>query len=70
MFKIKSDATIKLTQVEQVRINKAASYLEDMTISMEQVTDLSGFGSAGKMRRAFRRNLNVLPGKYRNRFGI
>ena len=56
--------------VEQVRINKAASYLENMTIPMEQVADLSGFGSAEKMRRAFRRNLNVLPGKYRNRFGI
>ncbi len=56
--------------VEQVRINKAASYLEDMTFSMDQVAGLSGFGSAEKMRRAFRRNLNVLPGKYRNRFGV
>jgi transcriptional regulator GlxA family with amidase domain len=37
---------------------------------LEQVAIISGFGTAEKMRRAFLRNLKVLPGTYKKRFGI
>jgi transcriptional regulator GlxA family with amidase domain len=56
--------------VEKVRIDYAILYLESEDMPLEQVAIISGFGTAEKMRRAFLRNLKVLPGTYKKRFGI
>jgi transcriptional regulator GlxA family with amidase domain len=56
--------------VEALRIDHAAHYLENETLSLEEVAEKSGFGTAERMRRAFKRNIRVLPGTYRKRFGV
>ncbi len=56
--------------IESVRIEYAASCLENTKMSFDQIAEASGFRSAERMRRAFVRHLHVLPGTYRKRFGI
>jgi transcriptional regulator GlxA family with amidase domain len=55
--------------VETIRIDYAASYLENESMTIDQIAEESGFGTAEKMRRAFLRRLHVLPRTYRKRFG-
>ena len=54
--------------VEEFRIEAARRALEDIAISMKEVAARSGFQDEERMRRAFRRRLNVLPQDYRARF--
>jgi transcriptional regulator GlxA family with amidase domain len=56
--------------VERVRIDYALYHLENDTLTLEKVAEMSGFGTAERMRRAFLRNIRVLPGTYRKRFGM
>jgi transcriptional regulator GlxA family with amidase domain len=55
--------------VERVRIDHAATYLENHNLTMEQIAAQSGFATAERMRRSFQRRLGVLPRVYRERFG-
>jgi transcriptional regulator GlxA family with amidase domain len=54
--------------VEMARIDAARHYLESSELSIEVVSDKSGFKDPERMRRAFVRQLGVNPQSYRNRF--
>lgn len=54
--------------VEQIRVDQARQNLEETQLSVEQVADRCGFGSADVMRRSFKRLLAVTPAEYRQRF--
>ena len=54
--------------VECVRLNRARELLESGEDSMQVVAEASGFGREDKMRRVFRRYLNVSPVHYRIHF--
>lgn len=54
--------------VEKARVDEARRALEDSRLSLEEIADASGFGSAERMRRTFQRHLNVVPQDYRRRF--
>lgn len=63
---------IKMTPgkyIERTRVEIAAQLLENDKLGLKQIAAESGFGSEEKMRRAFKRQLSVLPKEYRNRFG-
>lgn len=55
--------------IEDLRLEVARRQLELTALSLEQVADASGFGSAETLRRMFRRRLGVTPGQYRASFG-
>ena len=54
--------------VEQARLEAAKVLLATGDLSQESVARRTGFGTTDTLRRAFRRNLGVSPGVYRNRF--
>ena len=56
--------------VEQIRVDAARQNLEETQLSVEQVADRCGFGSADVMRRSFNRLLAVTPADYRQRFRV
>jgi transcriptional regulator GlxA family with amidase domain len=56
--------------VEALRIDQATYHLENEALSLEEVAHKSGFRTSERMRRAFKRNLQVLPVTYRKRFGV
>jgi len=53
----------------RLRLEAACRLLEDATVPLKQVARRTGFGSPYNLRRAFVRQLGVLPGDYRARFG-
>ncbi len=55
--------------VELARIDYASQKLEIENIGLDEVAEKSGFGSSEKMRRTFKKHLNILPVVYRQRFG-
>jgi transcriptional regulator GlxA family with amidase domain len=55
--------------IEDLRLENARLQLESTALSLEEVADTSGFGSAETLRRAFKRRLGVTPGQYRASFG-
>ena len=50
------------------RINLAQDYLESTRVSMEQIADKSGFGSAMNLRHHFSKILGISPSYYRRQF--
>lgn len=56
--------------IEKMRVEIAAQQIETCDDNLQQVAEQSGFTSEEKMRRAFKRQLGVLPHLYRKRFGI
>lgn len=54
--------------VESVRVEAARRKLQDSALSVEEVAEACGFGSAETMRRAFLRRVRVSPSAYRARF--
>lgn len=50
------------------RIQHARELLEESDLSVEQVAELSGFGTAAQLRHHFGRAVGVPPGDYRRRF--
>ncbi len=55
--------------VEGTRLDLARSFLDHDGRNLEEVSYLSGFGSAQNLRRAFEKLLGVTPNDYRDRFG-
>lgn len=53
----------------RLRLEAACRLLEAGTASLKQVVRRTGFGTPYNLRRAFVRQLGVLPGDYRARFG-
>ena len=54
--------------VEAIRVEAARRRLEESAQAVEGVAEVSGFGSAETMRRAFLRVVRVAPSAYRSRF--
>jgi transcriptional regulator GlxA family with amidase domain len=54
--------------IEKMRIDAARRYLERTTLSLDEIADRCGFGSADVMGRVFVRVLRATPGEYRGRF--
>lgn len=54
--------------VEKLRTERAKRLLEQSTFSMSEVASKSGFADQQQMRRAFMRNLGILPSDYADRF--
>lgn len=61
--------TTPARHVEGLRLEAAWRRLGATALSVEQVAEASGFGSAQALRRVFRRHLGVTPGHYRTTFG-
>jgi AraC family transcriptional activator FtrA len=57
-----------LAWVNHQRINKARAILETSDLSIEQVADRSGLGSAANLRKHFKRVLGTTPRAYRSTF--
>ena len=57
-----------LAWANQQRINKARAILETSDLSIEQVADRSGLGSAANLRKHFKRVLGTTPRAYRSAF--
>jgi AraC family transcriptional activator FtrA len=57
-----------LAWVNHQRINKARAILETSDLSIEQVADRSGLGSAANLRKHFKRVLGTTPRAYRSAF--
>jgi len=55
--------------LETVRVETARRLLESSLHSVERVAELSGFGTAESLRRAFARRIGLSPREYRARFG-
>ena len=55
--------------IEDLRLEAARRQLELTALSLEEVANASGFCSAERLRRVFRRRLGVTPGQYRASFG-
>ncbi len=47
--------------VERLRLEKARTEVENSDASLEQIADFTGFGDAGRMRRAFLRTFALTP---------
>ncbi|WP_308364616.1 MULTISPECIES: GlxA family transcriptional regulator [unclassified Microbulbifer] len=54
--------------VERARVEKARQLLAGQYLPLERVTGLCGFRSQEQLRRAFRRQLGVLPSDYQKHF--
>ena len=54
--------------VQRVRVERARQLLEADAMSVEEVADTCGFGSAEMMRRRFQQSIGVAPSEYRARF--
>ena len=61
-----------LGYVENLRIDKAKTLLEDDTLKVADVANMCGYGTEGAFYKAFKKKVNVSPGVYRksrtNRF--
>lgn len=57
-----------LAWINQQRINKARAILETSDLSIDQVADRSGLGSAANLRKHFKRVLGTTPSSYRSTF--
>jgi transcriptional regulator GlxA family with amidase domain len=55
--------------IESLRLEAARRQLETTSLSLDEVADLCGFGSAEILRRTFSRRLGTTPGRYRSSFG-
>ncbi len=55
--------------IEKMRVEIATNLIEASNNNLQQIATRSGFLSEEKMRRAFKRQLGVLPHVYRKRFG-
>ena len=54
--------------VEHSRLDHARRLLEQSSLSIEEIAEKSGFGSAEILRRTFQRHLHLAPADYRRRF--
>lgn len=56
--------------VEEARLTRAKSLLEETTLGLEQVAFEAGYGSVDALLRSFHTRLGVTPGSYRARFAV
>lgn len=56
--------------VEKMRVEYATQMIETQNLSLDSIAESSGFKSEEMMRRAFVRQLNILPHLYRKNFGV
>ena len=56
--------------VEEARVNRAKTLLEETEDLLDQVSYEAGFGSVDALLRSFHRNVGVTPAMYRERFKI
>lgn len=54
--------------VEQVRVERAKSHLEQTTWPLARVAQRAGFGSVDSLQRSLRRHAGITPEQYRERF--
>lgn len=54
--------------VERARVERARRHLEEARLTLDEIADACGFGSAERLRRSFVRALGVGPAAYRERF--
>jgi transcriptional regulator GlxA family with amidase domain len=54
--------------VEYARVEAARCRLEQTSLPLQKIAEVCGFATIERMRRAFRRNLDVGPHEYRDRF--
>ena len=59
-----------LVWISQQRLARARNLLEVSDLSIEQIAQNSGFGSAANLRKHFARQLNVTPSAYRSSFQV
>lgn len=52
--------------LEKVRIDHALELLKDHTLTIEQISQMTGYGSSHSFRRSFKRIYNVSPTQYRS----
>ncbi|WP_227317281.1 transcriptional regulator FtrA [Cedecea davisae] len=52
----------------QTRLKRSRELLENSQIPVEQIAELTGFGSAATLRHHFRKHLRTSPGAYRSTF--
>lgn len=56
--------------VEEARLTRAKSLLEETTQGLEQVAHAAGYGSVDGLLRSFNMKMGVTPGAYRARFAV
>ena len=54
--------------VEEARLTRAKTLLEDTTHPLEKIAFEAGFGSVDALVRSFQKKVGITPGAYRNRF--
>lgn len=59
-----------MAYVNRFRVKKSLEYLRDTDRTMQEISDLCGFGSAGYFNRLFRRYTGQTPGQYRKNAAI
>ncbi len=66
--KLQETAGEKPTEViRRVRLEKAASLLTDTDMSIAEIADITGFGTARYFSKCFKEHFNLLPREYRQR---
>lgn len=65
---VKETGMTPLKYIDQIRMERAISLLEETTSPMDMVASRSGFASAEQLRRVFRRRMGITPIEYRERF--
>jgi transcriptional regulator GlxA family with amidase domain len=56
--------------VEEARLTRAKTLLEETGHALEQVSHAAGYGSVDALLRAFQKRVGITPGAYRARFGV
>ncbi len=62
--------TTPAAYIEAARVEVARNRLETTDDTLERISAASGFGTTDTLTRAFRRQLDITPTEYRNRFRI
>lgn len=56
--------------VEEARLTRAKSLLEETSNSLDKIAYEAGYGSVDALLRSFQKKVGITPGAYRSRFGI
>lgn len=56
--------------ITQERLSRARQLLEGGDLSVDQIAQACGFGSADTLRHHFRQHMQLSPARYRERFGV
>lgn len=56
--------------LQQIRIDAAKQLLESTNLGIDQITDKVGYNDSSSFRRLFKREVELSPSEYRNRFSV